>query len=148
LPEKVPHTSICVLLLVVLVASWGMAETNGHSSQVHLYYWFLGSFYWTEHLVGQRTCICCTQNWHISIALLFHCHYPCQKLRLFSYLKLTKSDWRAILGNKRLNQLLNIKLNMEEDMWESIKYEAEVKLAKLIQRRLRSHTLVPVASLK
>jgi len=60
--------------------------------------------------------------------------------RLFSHLKLAKSE--------RLNQLLNINLNMEEEMWESIKYESEVKCARLIQRRLRFYTLVPVASLK
>jgi len=68
--------------------------------------------------------------------------------RLFSHLKLTKSDWRASLGIKRVNQLLNIKLNMEEEMWESIKYEAAIKLAILIQGRLRFHILVPVASSK
>ena len=69
--------------------------------------------------------------------------------RLFSHLKLTKSDRRASLGNKRLNQLLNIKLNMEEETWESVKYGAAVKWASLKQRRLRFNTAhLPATSSK
>ena len=44
--------------------------------------------------------------------------------RLFSHLKLIKSDRRASLSNTRLNQLLNIKLNLDSNNWNETKLAA------------------------
>ena len=126
LAEKVQHTTIWVLFLVVFVANWavgemsGMAEATGHSTVARYI-----------SITDSREAS--TLDRPKKLHLLYPKLTSAEIERLFSHLKLTKSDWRASLGNKRLNQLLNMKLNMEEEMWESIKYEAEVKCSKLIQ---------------
>ena len=57
--------------------------------------------------------------------------------RLFSHLKLIKSDRRASLGNRRLVQLLNIKLNSEDSLWEEVKKLACQKWLSMADRRVK-----------
>lgn len=56
--------------------------------------------------------------------------------RLFSHLKLVKTDRRASLSNKRLNQLLNIKLNLHNIGWSDVRRAATSKWFSRKSRRL------------